>query len=491
MADAYSANVVFLARFSIDGAVTTMLDRLGLTMTGYGNATVITEADSLTGHYLLLDGTGDYLTVPGIPQFQLGAGDFAIDMGLETTTTDTKCLLDFWDGASAGWLLQIDSTGKLVFGNPATVLTSNSAVNDGNRHHIQVCRYSGTLYMYIDGTRQANTTSLATNFNTTSPLLSIGAQVTSRNTAWDFPGKIDFVRITVGASRGNGASTITPPTLAGIGLLVNTAATDALSVGEAAGGSRIMIGDSVDQIRLPDAAVGSYGLIATSGIGLTGNVSTGLLRVGTATENMQLASSLSAKGSFRGTATDTIDLADTAKGLMTAMVQVVDGFKMFEAQTVAGLIDDALSVWVANVATAAHSRYAQYGFNSFARFGGKHYGCKSDGIYLLDGNADGAAPIKWTVTFPESDFGSSNLKRFESVYIGAKATGQIVLKVVQDAAHVYHYNVTPSGNDARAARALLGRGSVGRYWQFELASDTERVELDSIDYSFSILSRRI
>lgn len=491
MADAYSANVVFLARFSVDGAVTTMLDRLGLTMTGYGNATVITEADSLTGHYLLLDGTGDYLTVPGIPQFQLGAGDFAIDLGLETTLSATKCLLDFWDGASAGWQLLINSSGNLVFGNPATVLTSNAAVNDGNRHHIQVCRYSGTLYMYIDGTRQANTTSLATNFNTTSPLLSIGAQVTSRNTAWDFPGKIDFVRITVGASRGNGASTITPPTLAGIGLLVNTAATDALSVGEAAGGSRIMIGDSVDQIRLPDAAVGSYGLIATSGIGLSGSVSTGLLRVGTATENLQLASSLSAKGSFRGTVADTIDLADTAKGLMTAMVQVVDGFKMFEAQTVAGLIDDALSVWVANVATAAHSRYAQYGFNSFARFGGKHYGCKSDGIYLLDGNADGAVPIKWTVTFPETTLGTEKLKRMESVVIGAKASGDLVVKVICDNGQTYHYNALRSGRDPRALRAKIGKGLVGKYWTLELASDTERAELDSIEYIPIISSRRI
>lgn len=146
---------------------------------------------------------------------------------------------------------------------------------------------------------------------------------------------------------------------------------------------------------------------------------------------------------------------------------------------------------VANIATQAHSRYAGFGFNSFCRYDGKYYGCKSDGIYELTGDTDGADPIPCTVTFAETDFGVSNLKRFESVYIGVKASGQLVLKVVQDSANVYHYNVIPSGNDSRAARAVLGRGLTGRYWQLELASDTERFELDSIDYSFATLSRRI
>ena len=42
-----------------------------------------------------------------------------------------------------------------------------------------------------------------------------------------------------------------------------------------------------------------------------------------------------------------------------------------------------------------------------------------------------------------------------------------------------------------AARAVLGRGLAGRYWKLELASDTERAELDSIDFSFAAMSRRV
>ena len=83
------------------------------------------------------------------------------------------------------------------------------------------------------------------------------------------------------------------------------------------------------------------------------------------------------------------------------------------------------------------------------------------------------------------------MKRFESVYVGAKATGQLVLKVINGDGTAYHYNVIPSGNEGRTSRALVGRGLSGRYWLLELASDTERAELDSIDFAFAVMSRRI
>lgn len=73
----------------------------------------------------------------------------------------------------------------------------------------------------------------------------------------------------------------------------------------------------------------------------------------------------------------------------------------------------------ANLATSAHSRYSQYGFNSFAKFGGKHYGCKSDGIYELGGETgrilslDGDA---WRDGFPAR---VKPLKRFERRCISA------------------------------------------------------------------------
>lgn len=491
MADAYSANVVFLAKFNTDGAVSSMLDKLGNAITGYGNSTVVTEGDALTGHYLSLDGTGDYLTITGTSGLLLGSGNFTIDFGVKTSAASTKCLLDFWDGTSSGWQLLMNSSGQLVFGNPGSVLTSNSSINDGSRHHVQISRYSNTLYMHIDGARQTNTATVSTNFNTISPLLSIGAQVTSRNAAWDFPGKMDFLRITVGVARGNGASSITPPTLADLALAMSVSASDTLSCGAYSIGNIAYPVLCADYAQFAAVTIPSPHGQAVDGLGLSGSISGLRNRLGSTSETVGFAGVASARGVFGGATSESIVLSATPQAKSVMSVSLSDGIKVFEAETLAGLIDDALSVWVANVATAAHSRYSHYGFNSFAKFNGKYYGCKSDGIYELDGLKDGAAAIPWTVTFPELDFGTSNLKRFESVYFGVKSTGQLVVKVVQDATNIYHYNVTTSGNDARSARAILGRGLIGRYWQFELASDTERVELDSIDYSLAITSRRV
>ncbi len=491
MVDAFSSSVVYLVKFNVDGAVSTMTDKLGTPISGYGNSTVVTEGDAITGHYLSLDGTGDYLTTVGTAGLLLGSGNFTIDLGIKTTASSTKCLLDFWDGVSAGWLLLMNSSGQLVFGNPGSVLVSNDSINDGSRHHAQISRYGNTLYMHIDGVRQTNTATVSTNFNTISPLLSIGAQVTSRNAAWDFPGKFDFIRITVGVARGNGASSITPPTLADLALAISTTTVEGLGYGGYFLGNVAYPTICSENALLGSVAVPSpHGQVLES-LGISPALLGSRVRTQQSSESLGLAASTQTRAFMQGITQDRLVCASTSTAKSIMRASAADSLRLFEAQFLSGLLDELMSVWVANVATAAHSRYAHYGFNSFCTFEGKYYGCKSDGIYELTGDKDGAAAIPWSVTLPEMDFGTPNLKRFESVFVGAKSTGQLVLKVVQDKNHIYHYNVIQSGNEGRMARAVMGRGAVGRYWQLELASDTERTELDSIDFSVSVLSRKV
>lgn len=184
-----------------------------------------------------------------------------------------------------------------------------------------------------------------------------------------------------------------------------------------------------------------------------------------------------------------ISAASVAKLLASA--SMASTLRLYTADLNAGDIDDAIQTWCANLATSAHSRYAKYGFNSFARFNGKHYGCKSDGVFELGGDADGVNPIPWTVTLGETDFGMDSLKRLPYVYVGAKATGDLVLKVIQEPGQVHFFNVEMSSRESRAGRASLARGLSGRYWTVEIASDTERVELDALEFFPVKVSRRI
>ena len=337
----------------------------------------------------------------------------------------------------------------------------------------------------LDGAGVANTT----NHNTTKSVVAIGAQVISRNASYDLAGSFDFVRITIGVSRW--AAAFTPPTLADLAQTADVSASDGVQYGTSTSGTGAYPTECVEFSVLSSAFAASYHWRMVEQIGIGGVLGATKRGDGAISSTIGLASALLSRSILNGRASDAMMVADTASSNLVFKVSAIDGVRLYEAELVSGNVDDALDVWIANVATSAHSRYAQYGFNSFATFEGKQYGCKSGGVYELGGALDGANPVKWTVTFAEQDFGASNMKRFESVYVGAKAAGQLVLKVINGDGTAYHYNVIPSGNEGRTSRALVGRGLSGRYWLLELASDTERAELDSIDFAFAVMSRRI
>ena len=491
MADAYSSNVVAFVRFASSGAVTTYGDKTGLfDWTGAGNAAQVVEGDALTGSYLSLDGAGDYLYTPGRPGFRLGPGAFVIDFGLKTSTPG-GAILDYKMDTD-GYQISLDyPSGKITFWNGRSyVKTSTISVTDGIRRHIAFARSAdGTLRIFINGVLDGSTTN-AFNYNADVSIMAIGAKVADPSSAYDLNGKIDFLRITVGTDRG-WTNAFTPPTLADIGFQYSAESTAALSASDSAQPYARWNMNTLDQVNTSGAINAAYHYTLTESVAVSSAASSTRLAQATASQGITVGDSFASKGYLSGSITNDIAVSDTENGSMKANAAISETVALKVAELLSGSLDDLITTWVANLATSAHSRYSQYGFNSFAKFGGKHYGCKSDGIYELGGETDGANPIPWTVTLGETDFGASNLKRFESVYLGVKSTGQLVLKVINDNGTAYHYNVIPSGNDARAARAVLGRGLAGRYWKLELASDTERTELDSIDFSFAAMSRKV
>jgi len=488
MADLSYDKVAFIAKFDTAGAVPAT-DKKGRALTPYGSAAVVADGGAITGAYLTLDGHQDYVYTPGTDDLRLGAGDFCIDFGVKTTASN-KCLLDYHDNTPTGWEVFISSLGFIVWYNNTTdIKTGAIAVNNGARHHVAIVRRSGVIYIYIDGVQDGAGVAHTTNYNTTKATLTIGAQKMVTYTDFDFLGFFDFVRIAIGTSRWSAA--FTPPTLIDLAPTVDVVASEGIQYGASFFGDAAYRAQCIEFSVLDSAFAASYHWRMVEQIGIGGVLGATKRGDGVISGAIGLASALLSRSILNGRASDAMMVADTASSNLVFKVSAIDGVRLYEAELVSGNVDDALDVWIANVATSAHSRYAQYGFNSFATFEGKQYGCKSDGVYELGGALDGANPVKWTVTFAEQDFGASNMKRFESVYVGAKAAGQLVLKVINGDGTAYHYNVIPSGNEGRTSRALVGRGLSGRYWLLELASDTERAELDSIDFAFAVMSRRI
>lgn len=147
--------------------------------------------------------------------------------------------------------------------------------------------------------------------------------------------------------------------------------------------------------------------------------------------------------------------------------------------------------WVVNTQTRASSRYENYAFNSFALIDGRYYGCRSDGIYELDGDTDAGQPVQAMVSFGKQDFGTSVLKRVTNLYVGTSSGGKLFVKVLAEGEE-YLYQARDGSEELQVQRFDLGRGLRANYLEFELYNtDGDDFELASVEFVAVPLSRRI
>lgn len=153
------------------------------------------------GYSAYFPSAGSYLnTTSSLSDFVFGTGDFTIELFVKTTASN-RVLLDFYTGAQNGWQLLITSSGYLQLYVTSVIKTGSIAVNTGGWVHVAIVRASGSLTFFINGVADGSATSFSTNLSYVTSSFSIGAQVASRNAAYDFLGNICDLRITKGIAR--------------------------------------------------------------------------------------------------------------------------------------------------------------------------------------------------------------------------------------------------------------------------------------------------
>lgn len=179
------------------------------TVTAAGNAAISTAKSKWGGASLLLDGSGDYLSVQGYDDFVFGTDDFTVELWINTTATTEKVLVDQYAGASTdAWQFSIKNGVLQWHSGGAYALAGSIPVNTGAWHHVAATRSAGTLRLFVNGTLDG-TVALGANY-TTKLALGIGAQISFRTASYDLPGNIDDLRITKGVCRYT--ANFTPPT---------------------------------------------------------------------------------------------------------------------------------------------------------------------------------------------------------------------------------------------------------------------------------------
>lgn len=212
MPDALFANVsVLLHADGADGSTTfTDTSASPKTVTAFGNAHIDTAQSMFGGAAALLDGSGDYLQVPGSSgEFSFGTDDFTIEGWFRPVTLNSESAI-MW-GSGIGWTLFAYPANRLTWGRTAplggaNLLISGTTLTTGVWHHIAVVRASGTVTIWINGV-SGGSVSDTSNYSANGDL-----QIGRSHTGEWFNGWVEEVRVTKGAARYT--APFTPPTAA-------------------------------------------------------------------------------------------------------------------------------------------------------------------------------------------------------------------------------------------------------------------------------------
>jgi hypothetical protein len=174
-----------------------------------GNAQISTTQSKWGGSSMAFDGTGDWLTSVNNPAFNLGSGDFTVELWLYITTNQSANTIvsNRSGGSGTNTMLQFYGATNRIDWHTGTaiVLSASSTISTTTWTHVAVSRASGTIKMFFNGTQVA-TASDTRDYSYNGPT-QVGYE--AYGTAGYLNGYIQDLRITKGYARyveGTGAN---------------------------------------------------------------------------------------------------------------------------------------------------------------------------------------------------------------------------------------------------------------------------------------------
>lgn len=140
------------------------------------------------------------------------------------------------------------------------------------------------------------------------------------------------------------------------------------------------------------------------------------------------------------------------------------GFMSSLSASITNQLDNAVA-YVMNVRTGEQTRYTNYGFLHIITIGGKPYGVRSDGLYLLEGNTDYDAVLPTAINgvaiTKAMDNGSYHEKHCPQLYLNSDTQTKVtpIVDGVEKSAYLSSFG---------GRKTKMGRGLSGRYYQFKV-----------------------
>jgi hypothetical protein len=185
-------------------------------------------------------------------------------------------------------------------------------------------------------------------------------------------------------------------------------------------------------------------------------------------------------------------LADTL-----ALYSDLDASAVLEAMLNSGLrfsdnasaVADTLLQYVTHLRTGAVTRYEAFDFAGFAQIGQQAYGYRSDGVYRLAGRSDDGELIQALIDFAAEDFGISQTKRIDTIYLGLATDGQVFVRLTEGNDRSMTYRTRARRDSYRTDPA---QGITSRYWRMRLEIvDATYADLDLVEWLAVSTGRRL
>lgn len=386
-------------------------------------------------------GETDVVAGPRFPAFSLGETD--VPAGLRLSGFLTSSLLGFSLVPTGGMLV---GGGADIYGDPVIPTGGMSVGGDAVVAEVIVMIFSlGPL----GGTRVGGSATVDTNWTTFVP--TGGVQVSGvAGVPYSFP-------ITVsGGMRVGGEALDSSPFFASGGVQVGGAAT----------------------ISLPSL----FTLVSTGGVLVTGAAVTYSIYPETVSGGVQVGGLAGVSSYFPVH----VPTGGAEIGGAAHMYMLPAGFTVTDSNP----YNEDFAAWAINYDTSAPSRFVGLPATSMCRFKGVTYMTTRAGVYRYTGSTDDGAPIAASATVPRTDYKNPHDKRVAAVYVAARASGPLVLKVIANDIAARYYALAYDPAYVHGSRATLGRGLQARYWQFRIENRAGATfDLDSIEFKPQILKR--
>lgn len=200
------ATCELLVSFDGEAEDTTFVDDVGThTLTAQGDAQVGTALTKFGTGSLLLDGTGDYVSIPDSSDWTLGTNDFTIDLWMrsQANTGDRGYISQHVDSSNF-WHIQANAGTTLEFqarssGSNVIFVQWSTSIANGTYHHIEISREGDTFRAFNQGVALSVSGGSATDADSI-PDFAAELQIGAENAVTAVNGNIDELRFDNGTA---------------------------------------------------------------------------------------------------------------------------------------------------------------------------------------------------------------------------------------------------------------------------------------------------